>query len=307
MEGFESMKGVLDKLECFFRAAFEHDFAGRGSAWEPLDIVRQIRRQIEKNRRVFVDDKVYVAHRMVIHLHAPRPEIAEEYEALFNNADFRKHIEEYIKDRGYQFLDRLRVTVRCHDRKTPQFGRSPCWVEFSWPQPGEDPGEVTVMMSPHDRERILSVIPPRSEVSEDAWLEVLEGTAYQSPLRIFRREFNLGRMQQVLNHRTGETVRVNHMAFARPASESDPNFWVSRRHARITWRDGGFRLSDTGSRNGTWVQRGEKLLPVPRNTPEGEAVPLKAEDILVLGKVRVRFRTTPPPQHDATIRVNPVR
>ncbi len=297
------MKHILDKLESFFRAAFEHDFHFGNGSWEPLDILRQIRRQIEKNRRVFIDDKVYVAHRIVIHLHAPTPALAEEYEALFNSAAFRKHLEDYVHDRGYDLLDRLRVSIKCHEKRLPQFGRSPCWVEFSWPQPGDDPGEVTVMFHPEDKARILSVSPPASEVPTEAWLEVLVGTAYRSPVRIFSREFFIGRMQQVQNRQTLETIRTNHLAFTRPESESDPNFWVSRQHARIVWRDGSFRFFDSGSRNGTWVQRGTKLLAVPRNTPESEAVALREGDILIVGKAKIGFLTSPPPNPEATVRL----
>jgi len=59
---------------------------------------------------------------------------------------------------------------------------------------------------------------------------------------------------------------------------------VSRRHARILARDGKFYLEDLGSTNGTYINRGRRLLP---GTPQ----PLADGDEIIVGKTFLRFQT----------------
>jgi pSer/pThr/pTyr-binding forkhead associated (FHA) protein len=59
---------------------------------------------------------------------------------------------------------------------------------------------------------------------------------------------------------------------------------VSRRHARIVMRDGKFYLEDLGSTNGTYINRGRRLLP---GTPQ----PLADGDEIIVGKTFLRFHS----------------
>ena len=65
---------------------------------------------------------------------------------------------------------------------------------------------------------------------------------------------------------------------------------VSRQHARIHYGGESFFVYDTGSQNGTSVERGKTVLLVPRSTTAGAGVELQDGDILVFGRARVRFR-----------------
>jgi len=65
----------------------------------------------------------------------------------------------------------------------------------------------------------------------------------------------------------------------------DPEAKVSRRHARISLRDGQYQIEDLGSTNGTFVNRGHRLLP-------GDRQPLKDGDEIIVGKTFLRFRVT---------------
>jgi len=285
------MIGILRKIEDMLQNAIE---AG-GSALtardiQPLDLVRQIEKEIERNKRVFINDQTFVAHKLLIHLYAPGPAKVEEYEALFNNAEFHQYLEDYIREKGYHLLDRIHIGIQCHQEALPQFGKRPCFVEFSWPQVGGDPGEVTVLLDPENESKILSVHAPKEEVRAEAWLEVLEGETWQSRCRITRREFNIGRGENVLHYKTGKILRVNHLAFKRPAAGDIANRSVSRQHARIAARGTAFFLLDTGSQNGTSVERGNSVLLVPRSTPAGHGVELKDGDMIVLGQARIRFQ-----------------
>jgi hypothetical protein len=62
----------------------------------------------------------------------------------------------------------------------------------------------------------------------------------------------------------------------------DPEAKVSRRHARITRRGGNYFIEDLGSTNGTFVNRGRRLLP-------GDRQPLGDGDEVIVGKTFLRF------------------
>jgi len=63
----------------------------------------------------------------------------------------------------------------------------------------------------------------------------------------------------------------------------DPEAKVSRRHARISLRDGQYQIEDLGSTNGTFINRGHRLSP-------GDRQPLKDGDEIIVGKTFLRFR-----------------
>ncbi|MCP9494256.1 MAG: FHA domain-containing protein [Pyrinomonadaceae bacterium MAG19_C2-C3] len=57
---------------------------------------------------------------------------------------------------------------------------------------------------------------------------------------------------------------------------------VSRRHARIVRSADGYTIEDLGSTNGTFVNRGRRLLP-------GQAQPLTDKDEIIVGKMFLRL------------------
>lgn len=65
----------------------------------------------------------------------------------------------------------------------------------------------------------------------------------------------------------------------------DPEAKVSRRHARIMRRDGEYFVEDLGSTNGTFINRGRRLLP-------GDRHPLRDGDEIIVGKTFLRFQVT---------------
>jgi len=64
--------------------------------------------------------------------------------------------------------------------------------------------------------------------------------------------------------------------------QDDPEAKVSRRHARILMQDGRFVLEDLGSTNGTFVNRGRRLVP-------GNRQPLNNGDEIIVGKTFLKF------------------
>src|SRR6266511_142130 len=63
----------------------------------------------------------------------------------------------------------------------------------------------------------------------------------------------------------------------------DPEAKVSRRHARISLRDGNYLIEDLGSTNGTFINRGRRLAP-------GDRSPLKDGDEIIVRKTFLRFQ-----------------
>jgi pSer/pThr/pTyr-binding forkhead associated (FHA) protein len=63
----------------------------------------------------------------------------------------------------------------------------------------------------------------------------------------------------------------------------DPEAKVSRRHARISRRGSDYFVEDLGSTNGTFINRGRRLLP-------GDRHPLRDGDEIIVGKTFLRFQ-----------------
>ncbi len=63
----------------------------------------------------------------------------------------------------------------------------------------------------------------------------------------------------------------------------DPDAKVSRRHARIIFRNDVYMVEDLGSTNGTFINRGRRLLP-------GSPQVLSEGDEIIVGKTFLRFR-----------------
>jgi len=64
--------------------------------------------------------------------------------------------------------------------------------------------------------------------------------------------------------------------------QDDPEAKVSRRHARIMREGGQFFIEDLGSTNGTFINRGRRLLP-------GNRHPLNNGDEIIVGKTFLKF------------------
>jgi hypothetical protein len=65
--------------------------------------------------------------------------------------------------------------------------------------------------------------------------------------------------------------------------EDDPEAKISRRHARIIKHNGQFLIEDLGSTNGTFINRGRRLLPGKRHV-------LQHGDEVIIGKTFLKFQ-----------------
>lgn len=67
--------------------------------------------------------------------------------------------------------------------------------------------------------------------------------------------------------------------------EDDPEAKISRRHARIVNHNGQFFIEDLGSTNGTFINRGRRLLPGKRHM-------LQNGDEVIVGKTFLKFQVS---------------
>lgn len=65
----------------------------------------------------------------------------------------------------------------------------------------------------------------------------------------------------------------------------DPEAKISRRHARIIFKNGKYAIEDLGSTNGTYINRGRRLIP-------GSPHILKNGDEIIVGKTFLRFNVS---------------
>jgi pSer/pThr/pTyr-binding forkhead associated (FHA) protein len=65
--------------------------------------------------------------------------------------------------------------------------------------------------------------------------------------------------------------------------QDDPEAKVSRRHARIINNNGQYFIEDLGSTNGTFINRGRRLLP-------GHRQMLQSGDEIIVGKTFLKFQ-----------------
>ena len=67
--------------------------------------------------------------------------------------------------------------------------------------------------------------------------------------------------------------------------DDDPEAKVSRKHARIMHSEGNYFIEDLGSTNGTFINRGRRLV-------QGDKQSLKDGDEIIVGKTFLRFYVT---------------
>jgi len=67
-------------------------------------------------------------------------------------------------------------------------------------------------------------------------------------------------------------------------TQDDPGTQVSRKHARIVFRDGKYFIEDLGSTNGTFVNKGPRLAP-------GMPQQLRSGDEIIMGRTSLSFLT----------------
>ena len=115
-------------------------------------------------------------------------------------------------------------------------------------------------------------------------LTVTKGQAAQRVYVFTGGRIDLGRCAEVVDRRQ-RVIRTNHVAFSEDGG--DENLSVSRRHAHITYgeQDGGYRILDDRSAQGTSLVRNGRTIRV---TPGARGARLLSGDEIVLGRAHLK-------------------
>jgi pSer/pThr/pTyr-binding forkhead associated (FHA) protein len=136
---------------------------------------------------------------------------------------------------------------------------------------GEPPPETAFNPGVPEAVQDLTV---QSMPVEKARLIIERGTSVGSEFKVQDSETNIGRWDAD----NGIFPDVDLDAF-------DPEAKVSRRHARIIKTGNTFSIEDLGSTNGTFVNRGRRLIPgTPQKLSDG--------DEIIVGKTFLRFKNS---------------
>jgi hypothetical protein len=130
---------------------------------------------------------------------------------------------------------------------------------------------VPPLVEPLAEEKPVTSEPGSKNGSQHARLVIERGEGASTEFPLSGDESNIGRWDAD----NGIFPDVDLDAF-------DPDAKVSRRHARILRRDRGYFIEDLGSTNGTFVNRGRRLLP-------GSPQVLSEGDEIIVGKTFLRF------------------
>ncbi len=141
-------------------------------------------------------------------------------------------------------------------------------------EPGS-PGKTFVLSSRGRTEGLQpehSAPPAKSQASAEARLVIERGGRVGKEFLITGIETNIGRWDAD----SGIFPDVD-------LDEDDPEAKISRRHARIINHNGQYFIEDLGSTNGTFVNRGRRLLPGKRHM-------LQNGDEVIVGKTFLKFQ-----------------
>jgi hypothetical protein len=112
---------------------------------------------------------------------------------------------------------------------------------------------------------------PETSEGVHATLTIERGTAIGKEFQLSAEESYIGRWDAD----NGVFPDVDLDAF-------DPEAKISRRHARVLFKAGNYAIEDLGSTNGTYVNRGRRLIP-------GNPHILRSGDEIIVGKTFLRF------------------
>ena len=179
---------------------------------------------------------------------------------------------------GTENLDGSLYCDECGTRLTNSAGfSSPAQPSYQPPQ-GAEPSFQAASVTSIGIDPIIEQVVARSPEAEAANPEGVHATLIIERGTSIGKEFALSSEESYIGRwdaDNGVFPDVDLDAF-------DPEAKISRRHARIVFKNGGYSIEDLGSTNGTYVNRGRRLIP-------GNPHVLKNGDEIIVGKTFLRF------------------
>lgn len=181
---------------------------------------------------------------------------------------------------GTENLDRSQFCEECGSRLSPASASPPRVPSFAPPQAVSNPGfRISNVTSVGIPPLVESAPQPKDDGFENserkagshAKLTIERGGSANTEFSLSSEESYIGRWDAD----NGIFPDVD-------LDAHDPDAKVSRRHARIIFRNNVYMIEDLGSTNGTFVNRGRRLLP-------GSPQVLSEGDEIIVGKTFLRF------------------
>ena len=173
---------------------------------------------------------------------------------------------------GSQYCDECGAPLKPNPRSSSGFGAPP--IEGNGSKAGasspQQPQFATSQPS-----QVFRVSSPQNPLTKPhAWLVIERGRSAGKKFMLSEAESQIGRWDAD----GGVFPDVD-------LDSDDPEAKVSRRHARVTLTKGEYFVEDLGSTNGTFVNRGKRLLP-------GHLQLLQDGDEIIVGKTFLRFHVS---------------
>ncbi len=256
----------------------------------PNKIISQLNQQLQANS-ISKDGELFAPN--LIKIFVPRTDIKrfQEIESIFNSGAFINNVYKYIQESGYRLFSTIKLEIEIVHPQAP--GYQGCSLTIDWPLPSDISNGLERIIQV-DAQRIVKMQMPIIQVSKVALLQPINGATYTNYHLIIQPITYIGRFRNVVNIESSQLIRRNDVSFLQPNHPSSPNTTVSRQHGKIEFVNEGFYLYDTGSVNGTKINRRENnaRIQIPINN-ESNGVLLVHRDIIQLGTALLSFEIIP--------------
>jgi hypothetical protein len=247
----------LDKLEQMLGSAFRKIPAGGSQAWEPIEIRREIIREITEHvQSKGGGEYIFPFAEVAVEIFARDATEQQSLEALLDSTELTEELKSQLGARGCK-VENITALIDVVQTEVGDETTKPFRIEYR-------------------RKRI-----EHPSARPTARLVVLQGTATQTELLIDRDLIYVGRLNEVKS-KAGGLERRNDVAFA------DTETTVSRKHAWLRYHpiEGKFRVyNDPACSLGTQVFRDGRIIVCDST----RGVQLLSGDELHLGNAQIRF------------------
>lgn len=253
-------------------------------------LIFQLNQQLQKNS-ISKDGELFAPN--LIKIFVPRTDVRkfQEIESIFNSGAFINNVYKYIRELGYRLFSAIKLEIEIVHPDAP--GYEGCSLTVDWPQ-ASDVSNGLERIIQVDAQRIVKTQMPVIQVPSVALLQPINASTYANYHLIVTPITYLGRFRNVVDVESSRLIRRNDVSFLQPNHPSSPNTTVSRQHGKIEFIKDSFYLYDTGSTNGTKINRRENGNRVQIPVDSSDGVLLAHRDIIQLGTALLSFEIIPP-------------
>lgn len=273
----------LAQIEALINRTIERSNTLLPEDMDAKEIIFQLGEELRTKQVHWQDNTICVPNVLRILMHEDKADREEDVEMLFNSPDLLNLLTLYLAEQKLHILMPLRTEIELLSRGSSRLMYTTGRIALTLDWPLAEEAEVLDILIDDIKKQILAIQERKPSIQHVARLTALNADVYRNNYLITKELTHIGRLRMARDSETGRFIRSNDFVFAQLEDPQAIGNSVSRRHARIEYRDGKFWLSDQGSANQTWIERGGERMLVEK------AEPLEDADILVFGSARVRF------------------